>query len=151
MNIKLCEYNRIFLDKSYFWLNDPILQKSMNINKTITRADQELWYNSLSNRNDYKIWGILDDDKPIGACGFRNITKNSGEITIYIGDKEYWGGTGSIVLGLLEKKATNLKLQILYAKVLKNNIRSYKLFINRGFDCCGDNEDFYILKKNIVL
>ncbi len=151
MDIHLSEYNRIFLEKSYFWLNDPILQKNMNINKTITIEDQELWYESLPDRTDYKIWGILFDDKPIGACGFRNIKDNSGEITIYIGDKEYWGGTGSIVLGLLEEKAIDLNLKTLFAKILKSNSRSYKLFINKGFNCCGDNEDFYILKKNITL
>lgn len=149
MSIHLCEYNRVFLEKSYFWLNDPILQKNMNINKEISREDQELWYSTLPNREDYKIWGISFDDKPIGACGFRNILNKSGEITIYIGEKDYWGGTGSIVLELLEKKAIDLNLQFLFAKVLKDNNRSYKLFKKKGFNYCGDNGDFYVLKKEI--
>lgn len=149
MSIYLCEYNRKFLEKSYFWLNDPIIQKNMNINKEITREDQELWYNTLSNRKDYKIWGISFDDKPIGACGFRNISDKTGEITIYIGEKDYWGGTGSIALELLEKKAIDLDLQILFAKVLKDNNRSYKLFLKKGFNYWDDNGDFYVLKKEI--
>ena len=53
---------------------------------------------------DYKIWTFVCNDIPIGVGGFRNITKDSGELTCYIGDKKYWD-TGKILVKLLLDKA----------------------------------------------
>lgn len=51
----------------------------MNIKYRITKEGQEKWYSSLESRVDYKIWSFVCNDIPIGAGGFRIITKNSGE------------------------------------------------------------------------
>ena len=145
----LCEYDCVFLDKSFVWLNDPELQKGMDIHKKITREEQEKWFATLPHRNDYKIWGIKCADEPIGACGFRNITKTTGEITIFIGEKKYWGGAGKQILSLLENKASEMSFEYIFAKILRSNNRSKNLFYHRGFVEYGNDEKFILMQKKL--
>lgn len=149
MGLQLCKFDEIFLEKSYYWLNDPEIQALMNINKSITRESQREWFQGLESRTDYKIWGVKYYDIPIGAAGFRNISDISGEITMYIGDKQYWGGLGKPLLLLLEHKAKDMAFKVLYAKVLKENVRSFKSFQSSGYELIGSDAKFNYIQKYI--
>lgn len=152
--MKLIDFNREFtlktfdretLEKSFVWLNDPEIQAGMNIKYRITKEGQEKWYSSLESRVDYKIWSFVCNDIPIGAGGFRNITKNSGELTCYIGDKRYWG-TGKILVKLLLDKAQELGFKEVLLKVLHANKRAYNCYIKQGFTYESEDDLFMILK-----
>lgn len=151
MELLLCEFDKIFLDKSYYWLNDSEIQLGMDIHRPITRDEQELWFSHLHERTDYKIWGIMLGDVPIGACGFRNLCDaTSGEITLYIGEKDHrGGGNGKNVLSLLEAKAKELNLKFLNAKVLHSNTRSLNLFHSKGYLIYNSDSKFIYLTKQL--
>lgn len=148
MGLSLCSYDQVFLEKSYYWLNDVEVQKNMDINYVITHEGQEIWYNNLKKRTDYKIWGLKYCNISIGACGFRNLCGVSGKITMYIGEKEYWGrGFGCGIISLLEQEAKKMGLKYIYAKVLQNNIPSFKSFLKLGYIIENSDLKFYYLKK----
>ena len=145
---KLKKFDRETLEKSFVWLNDPEIQAGMNIKYRITKEGQEKWYSSLESRVDYKIWSFVCNDIPIGAGGFRNITKHSGELTCYIGDKRYWG-VGKFLVKLLLIKAKELGLIDIRLKVLHTNKRAYNCYIKQGFTYESEDDLFMILKIEI--
>ncbi|MFW5804159.1 MAG: GNAT family N-acetyltransferase, partial [bacterium] len=109
------------------------------------------WFNGLADRNDYEIWGIEADGKPVGACGLKNITEKDCEYWGYIGEKSYWGhGIGSIVLSMLIEKARKKGLQSIWLKVLKTNSRAIKLYEKYGFSKVGNVDDKQI-KMELIL
>lgn len=133
MKIELVKYTKNYLNLSWNWLNDKEIQELTNTPK-FTKQSQNDWFNGLVNRNDYKIWGIEVDGKPVGACGLKNINEKDCEYWGYIGEKDYWGkGVGSTVLSLVIEEARKKNLKSIWLKVLKMNIRAIKLYEKYGF------------------
>lgn len=145
---ELRDYNREVLELSLNWLNDPDIQRGMHITYTITKEGQEQWFSKLLYRHDYKIWAFYCDGKPIGAGGFRNITSDSGELTCYVGDKNYWG-TGKYLVILLLQKAAELDFSFVTLKVLHTNDRAYHCYIKCGFELAEEDELFKKLIKKV--
>ncbi len=91
----------------YSWMNDIDLVKYIwpgVVNPTPMRK-LEKWYDDLQSKSDEKMFMIYttDKEKPIGLVGVQGISVRSrkGDLSIYIGDKEYWGqGYGSEALVL---------------------------------------------------
>ena len=139
-HVRFVEYSKTFLDLSWSWLNDPEI-KELTMTKDFTKEDQIRFFDSLTNKKDYLVKGICFDNKPIGACGLKNIDHGKAEYWGYIGEKKYWGkGIGQIVLDEMVRTARELLLVKLYLKVDRNNqraIRSYKKF---GFIEESDSE-----------
>ncbi|MEI6122901.1 MAG: GNAT family N-acetyltransferase [Bacteroidota bacterium] len=130
---KFKKFNRKYLDLSWKWINDPEL-KDMISAKTITRAEQIIWFNSIQALPNYSIWGIENDGNPIGVCGLKNISKEDAEYWGYIGEKDYWGkGIGSEILEFLMAYAGNKKLKSIYLYVTNTNGRAKKLYEKHGF------------------
>ncbi|MDD4632773.1 MAG: GNAT family N-acetyltransferase, partial [Proteiniphilum sp.] len=93
------------------------------------------WFESLKTRNDYYIRSVWYKDKPIGVMGIKHLTDKDGETFGYLGEKEYWGKTiGVQGLQYMIDYAKSIKLESLYAIVLKENINSYKLMRRLGFE-----------------
>lgn len=131
--IRLVDYNETFLDLSWKWLNDPEI-KSLTNTPDFTRADQWNWFTSLKNKHDYLIFGILYEEKPIGACGLKNISNGSAEYWGYIGEKDYWGrGIGKLILDEVIRVAKDLGVKRVWLRVVKNNTRAIKLYERVGF------------------
>ena len=145
---KLKKFDRETLEKSLEWFNDPEIQAGMNIRYRITKEGQEIWYSTLDSRVDYKIWSFTCDDIPIGAGGFRNITKDSGELTCYVGDKSYWG-VGKFLVKLLLNKAKELGFKEIELKVLHTNERAFNCYIKQGFTYVSEDDLYKILKIKI--
>lgn len=141
MKIELVNFSNKFLSLSWDWLNDEEVKKLTNT-PNITKKSQEIWFNNLSEKSDYEIWGIIAEDKPIGACGLKNITEIDCEYWGYIGEKSFWGrGVGSMILSKLIEKAKQKQIKILWLKVLKDNIRAINLYKKYGFQSVGNFDD----------
>lgn len=146
--VSFVDYDQLFLTKSRTWLQDKEM-KRLTMAADCTSEEQKKWFASLKARKDYLIWGLLADGRPIGACGLKHLTKNSGEYWGYIGDKNYWGkGIGSVMLRFIENQAINLKLSIIYLHVLADNIRAIKLYRKLGYiEKDSDVSVLYMEKK----
>ena len=133
MEIQVVNFDKIFLSHSWEWLNEPELKKLTNT-PDFTQEDQLRWYESLKYKNDYLVWGILADSKPIGVCGLKKITQTDCEYWGYIGEKEYWGkGIGKSIMYLLEEEAKKLKLNSIWLQVLQENSRAILLYKKTGY------------------
>lgn len=125
--LNLEPFSRIYLDKSFDWCNDPIIQKLI-LGSPVSKEQQEDWYKSLPNRTDYKIWGVSCNGVPVGSCGLKQIEGNHGAYWGYIGEKEYWGGLGTQLVTLVENKARELNLKRIYLCVSHENHRARHLY-----------------------
>ncbi|MCE5206348.1 MAG: GNAT family N-acetyltransferase [Porphyromonadaceae bacterium] len=141
------EFNRDILEKSREWLNDPII-KELTSASEFDAESQERWFESLKTRNDYYIRSVWYKDKPIGVMGIKHLTDKDGETFGYLGEKEYWGKTiGVQGLQYMIDYAKSIKLESLYAIVLKENINSYKLMRRLGFETEKDIDEKTIVMR----
>lgn len=130
--ITLVSFDRTFLDKSFVWCNDPEIMYLID-GAPISKEDQEKWFNNLPYKENYKIWGILCNNVPIGACGLRNIEGDSGFYFGYIGEKEYWGGLGCELVSKVEEKALKHSIRNIYIAVLHDNPRAIHVYEKMGY------------------
>lgn len=125
--LTLESFSRVFLEKSFYWCNDPEIQELID-GRPVNKEEQEKWYKTLPLRKDYMIWGLSCDGVPIGSCGLKDINEYSAEYFGYIGEKSYWGGLGSKLLALVETEAKQMHLSRIYLKVLFSNLRAKHLY-----------------------
>ena len=131
--IKFVEYNEIFLEKSWEWLNDKEI-KFLTCTPDFTKEQQKKWFLSLKDKKDYFIKGVLYNNTPIGVVGLKNITDTDGEYWGYIGEKEYWNkGIGKDLINYIFRYSYILNLKEIYLKVIKDNIRAIKLYQKMNF------------------
>lgn len=129
----LVNYDMIFLDKSWEWLNDPEI-KALTMTPDFTRIGQVKFFKHLPERKDYWIRGIINNGEPIGAMGLKHITNDTAEYWGYIGEKKYWGkGIGAFMMSEAVSRAKTLGLKELYLFVNDQNTRARKLYLNQGF------------------
>lgn len=133
-SICLVPYDHTYLDKSWDWLRDPEI-KALTLAPDFTREQQLDFFESLPDREDYKIWGVsAPDGDPIGAAGIKNISGNFGEFWCYIGEREWWGRRiGPRILELCEEKARELGVEHLVMIAASENERSIRAFEKMGF------------------
>jgi RimJ/RimL family protein N-acetyltransferase len=149
-DLKFVLYDKVFLDKSWFWLNDPEI-KQLTITPDFTRESQIKWFNSLKDKNDYYIFGVQYQNKPIGVCGLKNIQENTGEYWGYIGEKEYWGRKlGGKMLEYILNLASNKNINEMVLKVWQNNIRAIKLYENYGFKEANKLNEILTMTKELA-
>lgn len=149
--IDLVPFDKLYLDKSYIWLNDAEIQALIGGPTVVTHEGQESWFTLIQNDPTYQIWGIECDGIKIGACGIKHIDneKRIGEYWGYIGEKKYWGNKGHLILVKVYQKAHELGLEKLILNVLKSNIRAIRLYENEGFEYYLESEYSILMIKNI--
>lgn len=141
------DYTSDFLELSWEWLNDPEL-KELTMTPNFTKDDQRRFYQNLSQRVDYRIFGISLFGEKIGACGLKNISVKSGEYWGYIGNKRYWGhGYGKEIIAHIEDLARALKLRSIYLKVSKENIRAIHLYTKNKFTVTIEHDGYYLMER----
>ncbi len=141
--ISLCEFDSIFLEKSWDWLNDPYINY-YSATGLITKGGQLEWFNSLKTRSNYMIWGVKYQDEPIGACRLKNIKDGQAEYWGYIGEKQLHGqGIGYDMLTSVLIKAEGIYLSKIVLKVLFENQRAIHLYKKCLFNEF-DRDDKYI-------
>lgn len=149
MSIELTKYTLEFLEYSWTWLNDDEIRK-LTDTPIFDAESQKKWFNSISSKKDYLIWGILFEGIPIGACGLKNITITDCEYWGYIGNKNYWGkGIGTEMLQKLIEIGKQKKLNSIWLKVLKDNDRARKLYEKLGFYVENESDAMLFMRKEI--
>ena len=141
--INFVKFNTVFLDKSSIWLTDPEL-KQLTLTPDFTTESQKQWFDSLSKRDDYKIWGVIYDDVPVGAVGLKRIDNvdHSAEYFGYIGEKNYWHrGIGTRMLSFAIDEAKKIDIKRIDLYVFDDNSRAIGLYKKFGFvESRGDVE-----------
>lgn len=152
MQIRFDNYNETFFNLSKRWLTDPEI-KRLTMTPDLADDEQRLsWFKSLKQREDYLIWGITVDGKPIGAVGIKHIDRNAGlgEYWGYIGEKEYIGrGIGRKMVDAMIDNARNIGLNALILKVANYNQRAFSLYKKMGFEIETIDEHVYKMKKKL--
>lgn len=151
MKIRFVEYNETFLQLSKQWLSDPEI-KRLTMTPNIDDETQRRWFETLNQRKDYMIWGILADEKPIGALGIKNIDRvaQNGEYWGYIGEKEYIGqGIGRHMVETMVDNGKNIGLKTLTLKVANYNQRAYALYKKMGFEVIATEDTINIMAKRL--
>lgn len=139
--IKFVEYDEIYLEKSWEWLNNPTIKKLTNT-PDFTKEGQQAWFKSLKDKKDYFIQGISYNNLPIGVMGLKNITETQAEYWGYIGEIDFWGkGIGKEMMTFAIQKAKELNLEKLYLTVLEDNLRAKKLYEKFNFKEKENNEN----------
>lgn len=149
MKIRFVEYNETFLFLSKRWLSDPEIKK-LTMTPDIDDETQQRWFETLNQRKDYLIWGVLVDEKPIGAVGIKNIDRvvQNGEYWGYIGEKEYIGrGIGYHMVETMVANGKNIGLKTLTLKVANYNQRAYALYKKIGFEVIATENVINVMKK----
>lgn len=146
--VSLATFNEVFLEKSFKWLNDPEILSLID-GVPVTKEGQREWFNSLPQREDYRIWGLICNDTPIGVMGLRHITESEAEFFCYVGEKEFWGGCGVPIIHLAEAESKSMGIKELWLRVLFDNPRAKKLYDNMGYVEYYTDSKFYYMRKRI--
>ncbi|EOI3555649.1 GNAT family N-acetyltransferase [Cronobacter dublinensis] len=148
-NLTLTTYDRDFLELSWTWLQDPEIKK-LTLTSDFSRQDQENFFNNLSHREDYIIYGVNLGSRKIGVAGLKNIKENDAEYWGYIGEKDLWGkGLGKYLISALEDVAKNKGIKKIYLKVSDLNVRAIKAYQKSGFVINDHECDIIIMEKMI--
>ncbi len=134
MEISLVKFDESFFQISINWLQDTELLKLIDSNPVDYETSYK-WFNSLQDRDNYLIWGISFENKPIGVAGLKNITDNDAEYFGYIGESKFWGlGLGQKILFSIISIAREKGLKRIWLKVLEQNSRAIKSYTKSGFE-----------------
>ena len=146
VNVEFADYSKEFLEKSWEWLNDPEIKHLTNTS-CFSKEDQLKWFNSLPDRSDYKVFGVLESGKPIGVFGLKNITAHDAEYWGYIGEKDSWGKKiGELIVKRAIEIAKEKNIGLLYLKVIPNNERAIRLYEKMNFVCTGIENNLLIMQ-----
>jgi diamine N-acetyltransferase len=125
---------------SYNWRNDSEVWKytGKRPDRLITLEIEEEWIKEkIRNKNEkrYAICLTLND-KYIGNVQLTNISKDTAEFHIFIGDKDYWNkGIGQkATKRMIELGFKELSLKEIFLEVDVNNIPAIKAYERAGFD-----------------
>lgn len=127
------------LDTLFQWINDPELVAYNARFEPVSWEDHLRWYNSLSSREDLRIFAIRKraDARLIGTCQLRNIDlgHRTAELVIRIGERSCWGrGLGTQALRLLLQHAFDeLGLMRVGLFVFADNLRALRTYEKVGF------------------
>jgi len=134
------------------WRNKEEIRKYMLSQHIITKEEHLNWIESLKNRNDWKFWVIFVDEIPIGSVYLQNIDlkKLTSEWGFYIGEDDFKGkGLGKhILFKLLEFYFEEMKFEVLFTKVISNNIAAINIYRKFKFKMIND---FLDNQKKVVL
>lgn len=129
------------------WLSDPKVNKFIGdeIGKSTTLEKEEEWFSKYQQSNDKKFFTILDDDKPVGFMGLKNIsvTNKNADLFIAIGEESHRGkGFGKdAAKWLIDYGFSKLKLHKINLGVVKENVATVKLYKSLGFKIEGEMKD----------
>jgi RimJ/RimL family protein N-acetyltransferase len=147
MNIQIVFYDKVFLDLSWKWLNDPEI-KALTNTPDFTKEDQKRWFDGIKSKTNYLIWGVEADKKKIGVCGLKNITAIDCEYWGYIGVKSYWGmGIGNYMMKFIENEAGERNLQSIWLQVFENNKNAIKLYDKMNYQVENQKSSMIIMRK----
>lgn len=126
-------FDRDTLRLTTVWLGDDDLRKQIDAGP-LDLVKQEEWFNSLANRNDYKIWSVSFEGVKVGVVGLKKIAVHKAEYFGYIGSAANRGkGIGTEMIKFAERQARQLGVSVLELTVLDSNTRAIKLYVQSGY------------------
>ena len=130
------------------WANDISVRKISKRKKKISFIEHEKWFNKKLNNQNCKMYIFYIKNKFIGQVRLDKV-KNKNLITYSVDEKYRRKGYGKEILNkAINKIKKKIKLKEVYAKVVKNNIASKKIFEALSFECYYKNR-FYYFKRRI--
>lgn len=150
MEVNFVEFNEIFLELSWTWLNDPEL-KFLTNTADLTKEKQKVWFHSLRKRQNYLIWGVTFDNIPVGAAGIKKIIDRTAYVFWYIGDKRFQGKRiGEYIAKRITEISRDLGIKTLYAETIFENFRSLNLLFKEGYKIVSVEKGLYLVRKDIL-
>lgn len=135
-------------DISYKWRNDPDVWRYTKFvsNGQITQETEQKWLINKLNLNNEKRFAIclVETNRYIGNIHLLNITKETAEFHLFIGERDYWGkGIGfQACLILLKFAFINLNLKSISLEVHAENIAAYAIYKKIGFQRVSQHAEF---------
>ena len=128
------------------WFSDPEVREFLLINRPISMAEEERWFENQLNDQNSELFAIeTHDGRHIGNVGLHQLDwiHRSAEMGIVIGEKEFWGkGYGSdAVQALLGFAFDELNLHRISLKVYEDNDRAIRAYEKSGFQHEGRLRD----------
>ena len=130
------------LQKLYDWRNDPFIMSRTRQQEKLEWRKHLEWFKNLNPNDDLmRVIDVVDEYRApitsIGVCGITNIDwiSRSGELSIYIGEKEYRGCVvGILVMQELKRICfDSLNLRRFWAEVYGFNRPMMRLMEKAGF------------------
>lgn len=133
------------LNKTFEWISDYEFRKKFMMRGEISWARHINYFKCLIADNNQAAFAIILNGIHIGNCGFKHLDKrkNSGELWLYIGDKNSRGsGSGALALSLLLKNGTDhIGLRDIYVHVAEDNDSALNLYKKNSFFEHGECSD----------
>lgn len=122
---------------SWRWRNDEEIWEhtGKRPNMPITAETEKEWIQKVLKQKNSRRFAITVEDKYVGNIQLTNITSETAEFHIFIGDKDYWGKSVgfSATQQIIRFAKNTLKLKQIYLYVKNNNKRAIKLYQKCGF------------------
>jgi UDP-4-amino-4,6-dideoxy-N-acetyl-beta-L-altrosamine N-acetyltransferase len=120
------------------WFNDPEVREFLVINRPISMAEEEQWFERQLQASDTEIFCIeTSDGVHIGNIGLHDIDlrHRHAEMGIVLGEKDYWSqGYGSDAIRTLLRFAFDeMNLHRVFLKVYEDNPRAIRAYEKCGF------------------
>lgn len=149
MDVSFVPFDEVFLDASWNWLQDEELRVLIDTSP-VTKEEQRAWFNHLSSRTNYVIWGVRCEQEPVGVCGLKHISSSDAEYWGYIGEKKYRGkGIGTIILRFVEQQAVVLGIGNVYLHVLKSNAAAIGLYQKHQYKTINETDRMLLMQKQL--
>lgn len=137
MNVRIRPLQEQDAYTSVKWRNDPeVFKYTGNTYKNEILLETELaWINRvIKNENEYRC-AILADDVYVGNIYLTDITSESAEYHIFIGNKDYWGKgvAKQASQQVLQYAFQKLMLKSVYLRVNCENETAVNLYKRLGF------------------
>ncbi len=127
------------LERDYFWMNDPEIQRTLQNRYPLSTAEQRRWVEgtSASGPDDFLFAIETRDGIHIGNIGLHRLDQVAriAELGIMVGEREYLGrgyGTDAII-ALLRWGFRELNLHRVWLRVYDFNERGRRSYLKVGF------------------
>jgi len=126
------------------WLNDPEVNRYLETRHNAqTIASCKAFIDQCNEDEKAHLYGIFmkDGERHIGntKLGFINTEYARGELSLFIGDKAYWGKglAGEVVQALSQYGFNHLGLERIEAGCYAENLASLRVFLKTGYTVEG--------------
>jgi UDP-4-amino-4,6-dideoxy-N-acetyl-beta-L-altrosamine N-acetyltransferase len=120
------------------WFSDPEVREFLLLNRPISIAEEEQWFEAQLRSHDSEVFAIeTTDGVHIGNTGLHDINwlHRNAELGIVIGEKQHWGkGYGSDATRVLLRFAFDeMNLHRIQLTVYEDNSRAIRAYEKCGF------------------
>jgi RimJ/RimL family protein N-acetyltransferase len=122
------------------WFGDPAVREFLLINRPISKAEEENWFENQLKNESIELFAIETNDGEnvhIGNIALEDINwlHRHAELGIVIGEKDYWGkGYGSdAIRTLLGFAFHEMNMHRVYLCVYEDNVRGIRAYEKCGF------------------